>query len=818
MSSLSRMQGRRMAITDWDKEYAFKKLGLEIKLKYEDPADIFKGAHVYVGFTVPTMLQLFTSGVTKIELDVLAVTPQILNGLFDMNIGYTIVRNGAPIEGTVDIARKMDAGKHITKIVINGKDIIILDLSLDTDMKNKMLVSCSMGGQAYSLRMNRVRGSSFIVSPMVNGHEYTAVISPNLQAGKISIHSTSGRAKTHEAEIVYNPISTEYGVYISGNVFGPLDCRFILEKNLKSAQVIVSHNKINYAYVNVVGDIKMAAMLPQYFRYTVTYDLLQGNLGDGVAKINYSGLDAEKLLSVSVAPKTGHAFDFTAKIKVENDYSFEFAHELKRGELIYYTASHKHTVAFNTPEKWMSLWVDKCHAPTATPLSTMLQGTYSGHLLSNMVRRMAINIDWRTKVGAFYKMDYKDSITVNKAKHLNVALNTMNSPMTFQFYHPKGPVINGKDTGLKNMIGMDSIDADITYVAAEQRIIIKTNIDNLKINLRLPNLSQKVAFSAEITHTKLNEKAFECVVYKEDKEIKVDVFASFFTPTIPYLCTPTAPATTCQWSNHLNFKFDLAKKFAAVIPAHRLSFGFTKDVETLVEVQHIMEQFPYTLSVMCPRLLTKPIAVKITEANNQMILQVPDYLPGEVVIDIVGAIHHIKYGGYELATVVMDLKERRVAFSVGLIPSPIIEMTYAADALLKNTVTFDIVLPIVGKVIGVTADWMMKDLMDLTLKAAVVGNIPVVGDFTVNDELAYTVALPKGTITAKFMATFTRGLVAYLPPLDATVTVNYDIPAKMVEGSVKTTSGLTYGASVKDGGIWYHGHSSKDGIHRIPRI
>merc|ERR1711970_639839 len=125
----------------------------------------------------------------------------------------------------------------------------------------------------------------------------------------------------------------------------------------------------------------------------------------------------------------------------------------------------------------------------------------------------------------------------------------------------------------------------------------------------------------------------------------------------------------------------------------------------------------------------------------------------------------------------MDLTTRRVAFSVGLIPTPIIEMTYAADALLKNTVTFDIVLPIVGKVIGVTADWMMKDLMDLTLKAAVVGNI------TVNDELAYTVALPKGTITAKFIATFTRGLVAYIPPLDATVTVNYDIPAKMVEGS-----------------------------------
>merc|ERR1711970_627902 len=803
MSSLSRMTQMRMVITDWDKVYDFKKLGLEIKLRYEDPNEFLKGVQVFVGFTVPTMLQPFTMGLTKIELDVTHVAPQILMGLFDMKIGYTIVKNGETIKGTVDLARKMEDGKHITKIVINGKDTIILDLSLDTDMKNKMLVSCSMGGQAYSLRMNRVRGSSLIVSPMVNGHEYTAVISPNLQARKISIHSTSGRAKTHEAEIVYNPISTEYGVYMSGNVFGPLDCRFILEKNLKSAQVIVSHNKINYAYVNMVGDIKMAAMLPLYFKYTITYDLLQGNLGEGVAKINYSGLDVEKLRSVSLAPKTGHSFDFTAKVKVEENYSFEIDHELKRGELIYYIASHKHTVTYNTADKWISLWVDKCHTPTDTPLYAMVHGKYFGDLLSNMNRNMVINIDWKT-----YKIDYSDTIKVNNVKHLAIMLNTKNTPGTFQLYYPEGLVVKGINFGFKHLLGKASVDAVITY-DVKQKIIINTNIDNLKIILTLPNLAGPVVFSARITHAALNKEAFKFEIIKtEPLAFKVDMSSSFFTQEIPYLCAPVTSPATCHWSGVLNFKIDLAHKVATFIPAHSLYMGLTRDFNPLVEVQHTMEKFPCRLRVNCPLISAMPpIDITIAEAKNQLIIEAPGYIPGIVVIDMMGAVNHIKYGGYELATVVMDPKARRVAFSVGLIPAPIFEMTYAADALLKNTVTFDIVLPIVGKVIGVTADWMMKDLMDLTLKAAVVGNIPVVGDFTVNDELAYTVALPKGTITAKFMATFTRGLVAYIPPLDATVTVNYDIPAKMVEGSVKTTSGLTYGASVKDGGIHIIGYN-----------
>merc|ERR1719228_2580710 len=557
---------------------------------------------------------------------------------------------------------------------------------------------------------------------------------------KINIHTTTGRAKTHEAEIILNPISTEYGVYIKGNVNGPLDCRFILEKTLRTAEVVVSYNKINYVYVHMDGDIKMAGLLPQYFQYMATYDLLGGRYGEGKAKVSFSGLDTEKLLSVSVAPKTGHAYDFEAAAKVEADYSFTISHELKRGELVYYSASHKHTVAFNTHEKFMSLWMDKCHVPTTSPLFARMQGTYLANLLSEMVRKMAINIDWRAM-----KIDYKDTVTANGAKHFNIAINTMNSPWAFQFYYPEGPKIRGITFGLRSLLGKDLVKATAKYDAVNRKVVVTTNIDNLMITLMTPTPDLATAI---ITHTELNKEAFKFEIKRQaPKVFKVDMETNFAC------CLPLPddhPMT--PWRADLKFDVDLNKKFFTLVPAHSLYMQVVKDLKTVMKVDHRMMQFPFKSSIECPVLVTKPIAVDISETKDRLIIQAADYLPGQFEILTKGPNHIIMYESVELATVTIDLVARRVAFGIGLIPTPIFEMTYVADTLLKNTVTFNIVLPMVGKVLGVTAEWVAKDLMALTLKAAV--------------------------------AAFTKGLVAYLPPLDTAVTVVLDLEAKIVKAAV----------------------------------
>merc|ERR1719481_2065809 len=783
-----------MVTTKWDVEYDFAQLGLIIKVKNVDPVH-----HVFVGFTVPTLLQHFTMGVTEIELDILLMAPQILNGLFEIKVGYTIVRNDGTKQGTLVVFRRMENEQYSTKIVIKENKAIILDLGINTEMrKERVIFSSSIGGMSYSLTLSRVRGTTLIVSFMVDGIEYTWVISPSVQDKKISIHSSNGKSAIHDAQINYNPISSEWGVYVNGDIFGPLDCRFILQKDLKFAQIIVSQNNVNYVYFNMEGKVEMANLLPKYFKYAITYDLFQGRWGEGRAKVNYNALDVEKVFSLSMAPKIGHAYDFEMKVKIDDDYSFDISHELMSGKDVYYTASHKNIVAINTPKKWMSLMKDKCVLPKTSPLYMMVKGTYLGELFHNMHRQMSLDIDWTTRIGYLYKMEYSDTIVDNGAKHLVVSLSTKASPFTFQLYYPNGPAIGGIHCGLRELLGQDALHTEFNYATDKQEVLVKTDIDNLRVKLVMPNLTKKL--SVVITHNKLNEKAFECVIYKDGPAVKVNMFSSFFTPKVRYLCTPTAPATSCQWTSQLNFDINLAAKISGVLPVHSLVMSLTKDFMTLIEVQNNMKQSPYFLRVNCPLVLPKPLNVQITNmGRKQIIVKLKDYLPDNVVVDIVGTLHVIKYEGHEIGYVDLDLADKMVAVGLGLIPTPIWKIRYVGDDLLKNRVTVNIDLPIVGKVLTFTVDWMIKDVLNFDLEVDVVGTVPVVGDFTVNNVLTTAVAFPKGRITYTATHAFTKGLVTYLPEPVENINIIYDIPAKTVEGTAQmTVSGRIYGISVKE--------------------
>ena len=179
-----------------------------IKLKYVDPNAPLKGTQVFLDFTVPEMLHMLTFGVTKIELDMFLEAPKINEGIFNMKIGYKIVKNTIPVEGTVDFKRVLDAGKYVTKIVLNKEDILVIDFSLAADMKNKCQVLLSMGDKTYDLKVNRVRGSSLIISSNSGGEEYTAVIHPDFVTKKISINTSFNRISLHNWEIIWNPISS----------------------------------------------------------------------------------------------------------------------------------------------------------------------------------------------------------------------------------------------------------------------------------------------------------------------------------------------------------------------------------------------------------------------------------------------------------------------------------------------------------------------------------------------------------------------------------------------------------------------------------
>ena len=93
-------------------------------------------------------------------------------------------------------------------------------------------------------------------------------------------------------------------------------------------------------------------------------------------------------------------------------------------------------------------------------------------------------------------------------RHLVVSINTQNSPITVHMYYPKGPEIRGMNLGMKALLGMDSINYEVLYTPAKE-VVIKTDISNMKISLRLPNLNLKPVFSVEVTYTEVKTEAIE---------------------------------------------------------------------------------------------------------------------------------------------------------------------------------------------------------------------------------------------------------------------------------------------------------------------
>merc|ERR1712112_817023 len=291
--------------------------------------------------------------------------------------------------------------------------------------------------------------------------------------------------------------------------------------------------------------------------------------------------------------------DFELKYHIDLDYSFAITHELTMDTKVLYTASHKHQVAFNSAEKWMSVQKDKCIIPkdTKNPLYVLLQKTYVGEVLSNMYRSMAINIDWRKESGMTVpKIEYTDRILADKAKHLTVSFNTMTLPASLQIF------------GLRTLLGKDMTDWKITHVPQKEVKLI-TDVDDICLTIKLPNWAEKSVFAIEVTHTKQNEKALELAIYNEGLKYNVNGFSSFFTPRIPYIYS--TEKQNCQWSGVLNYEVDFGQKVLEVVPVQYLALSVTRDFENLIEVQQSQKQTPAHLRINCPSLLPKIIDVSM---------------------------------------------------------------------------------------------------------------------------------------------------------------------------------------------------------------
>jgi len=824
------LREQRVSTDDWDKEFDIPLIGLHLKVKWVDATNIFKGGRVFIEFPIPKMLTYFTKGVNDVQLDIVFLGKDITQGLFEVKMGYKMTTTTAEVmEGSVMVVRELTGNKYTTKVVVNGKEMEILDIVVDTDYQHKFYMALNFGGKLYELRINRVRGSSFIVAVTLDGVPYTTVTTFNLASGIVSFHCSINKVEKYQGEIILNPLSQEWGVILVGDVNGPLDCRVALQKDLKFAQVSVNYNRVNYVFVDVEGKMQMSysSIIPLYLKYSVTYDLhhlLQTVysvvpvdvkellmhdlhltvLNEGKAKVNYNGVEEEKVLTVKLAPKKGHSYIWEMKGKMDADFSYNLYHELVSNKVTYYTMSHTHTVATFTTDKWMSMMKDKCTVPKASPLYSMLESTYLGKLLFNMQRKASISADLRIKNGLMVpKIDYRDVVMTNREKHMEILLNTQKTPFSVSIYYPTGPEIYGHNLGMKHILNQDSASASIT-LTPNMEMTVKTNIYNIKISLRGPHKDFKPLVSAEVTYTEKNEKAFDFILNKEGSIVKVNLFSSFFTPKSFSVCTE---GETCfsQWSGYLNFEVDLAKMLVySVVPSHSLSMGITKDFESLIEMKMLMTQSPYMISVSCPKMLSKPVTIEaVEETSGSLVVKLSEYIGQDIKISTVGTMTTISYAETPLAHLELDFTSKTISYSMLDLDTPTITVTYAeSGSIFKNEIVVDIVLPKLGNVLNINVDYNIKSLYESTLKAILTGEVPVVGKYYLTNNFFYLIAGTTGKVNYQGSAQFTTGPLSILPPTTSSVTTSYNLDTYMVQSAVMATvADKTVGVKVVDNKI-----------------
>merc|ERR1719147_245921 len=311
--------------------------------------------------------------------------------------------------------------------------------------------------------------------------------------------------------------------------------------------------------------------------------------------------------------------------------------------------------------------------------------------------------------------------------------------------YPMGPTVMGVNFGLVNLIGQDAVTCDVTYTPG-QEIRISSDYDNMRATIRLPSYQALQSLSLDVTKTKHNEKVMEMSLIKEGETVyKVNTFANIITPTIPYVCTSSKG--TCQWTALVNLEIDLSQRISGLIPINTFTMSLTKDLESLLEIQQTIKKSPYFLRMTCPAVLPQPLDITIKHDNKQsMTFTIADYVPGVITVDIVGTKHIVKYKGYELVVVDIDMAEKLISFGMAALSQPTVSVQFATNLLLDNAVKMTVNLPLLGHVLTINKNWLVKTFNDFRVKSEVVAILPVVGNIEAAVEAVAMASLPRGSM------------------------------------------------------------------------
>merc|ERR1712088_774371 len=245
-------------------------------------------------------------------------------------------------------------------------------------------------------------------------------------AKKLNVKLMGFQGRTHELDFKINT-GAEYGFFVTGDVYGPVDIKMVDKKDMKKIDFVVKHNNINYAYIKLNGDAVMQGVIPTKVDYIMKYNIMDSEM-EGKAKVNYNGQAPAKTLKMSFVPKHGEDLNLDFKMTGPSMQGWRFDFESKR------SGTRDTKIMYNKKDK------------------NFLMG----------------------------KMHFEDKSVVDGQKIQEKKLDTTKQPYELIWYQPISP---SWMSSTRDMFGVDQVEVRAWHQVGKE-LKIETNVGEMKLTVR----------------------------------------------------------------------------------------------------------------------------------------------------------------------------------------------------------------------------------------------------------------------------------------------------------------------------------------------
>merc|ERR1711936_88556 len=256
-----------------------------------------------------------------------------IDGLFDMKVDYKFIQKfmflaDRPQEGSFVLYRKLEGGMWKTRVTVDNNNKMpkpFLDIAVESDRKTKLHVLFNFEeDNKWELKIDRVPGQKMTIEAVIDGQKWTGVGTLNQGEMKLNLKMDSEFTGKHfNVDFDLNPAGM-WGLHVTGDVNGPVDAKWTMQKDFTMGEVAVKYKNQNFAFMQLKGNAEKRGMFPVMFDYVVKYNIHDVQEHQGKAKMKFDGKTPSKKFEMSFAPKTGTPMDLVWNMDFSSGFKYDY--------------------------------------------------------------------------------------------------------------------------------------------------------------------------------------------------------------------------------------------------------------------------------------------------------------------------------------------------------------------------------------------------------------------------------------------------------------------------------------------------------------